>query len=224
LLLKYLGEEGQNCPLSAAVAISPAYDFHDRTHLFAKYERMGMVKGLVNLVKNHQDFLQHHKQSCLDWDGMVNSRTVRDFDQAAIVGRPPNRGSARVGMEAYGTSSPDKLTGNRREREFLHFATVDDYYTASSCKHYIRCITTPTLAISARDDFLSAHTSVPTKTEDIGIGMCVLTTPHGGHVSFSDRFGCAAGSGPASCWSDRVSAAWIHTCCTTGTKIEKIEV
>jgi hypothetical protein len=47
LLLKYLGEEGQNCLVSAAVAISPAYDFHDRTHLFAKYERMGMVKGYV---------------------------------------------------------------------------------------------------------------------------------------------------------------------------------
>ena len=222
LLLKYLGEEGENCIISAAVAISPAYDFHDRTHLFTKYERMGMVNGLINLVKNHEGFLKNHPDSCLDWNGMMNCRTVREFDQAAIVGKPPNEGSNRVGMDAYGTSSPDKLTGNRHKRDFLHFATVDDYYTASSSKHYIQCITIPTLAISSKDDFLSAHTSVPTKSELIGTGMCVLMTPHGGHVSFSDCFGNAYG--PASCWSDRVSAAWIKSCTITVPVAEEIKV
>jgi predicted alpha/beta-fold hydrolase len=34
LLLKYLGEEGENCPRSSVVAISPSFDFHVRGSQF----------------------------------------------------------------------------------------------------------------------------------------------------------------------------------------------
>jgi predicted alpha/beta-fold hydrolase len=209
ILLKYLGEEGSGCPLSAAVAISAAFDFHDRTPLFRKYERMGLVAGLIHLANQHKHILQNNPESFLDWEGMIGAKTIREFDQAAIVGRAPvqRRSHARFGMESHG--SPDKLTGRSEDRAFLHFATVDDYYTASSSIRYTHLIQTPTLAINARDDFLAAYSSVPGELGRVGSGLCVVLTPHGGHVSFPEA--PWAGHGLGSSWSDRAAAAWIRS-------------
>ncbi len=144
-----------------------------------------MLQGLIDLVKKHRDFLQHHPQSRLDWSGMLNAKTIRDFDQAAIVGKP--------------NSAEDKA--------FLHFPTVDAYYTASSAKHYTHRICRPTLTINSEDDHISSVMSVPTDLSQIGSGMAVLRTANGSHVSFSDA--CWKAYGVNSTWSDRAAAAWL---------------
>eukprot|EP00605_Chrysophyceae_sp_TOSAG23-4_P002112 GSChrysophyteH1.ASY1.ANO1.2338.1 assembled CDS len=187
LLLKYLGEEAGSCPLTSAVVISPAYDFMKRSPKFAQYERAGMVQGLIALVKKHESFLKNHKDSMLQWDGMINSKTIRDFDQAAI------------------------LTGRSSDRDFLHFASVDEYYAASSAKFFSHLIEVPTLSISAVDDFLSCSDSVPDDLAQVGPGLVLLKTPHGGHVSFSDLVWSS--HGPHSTWSDRAAAQWLRASC-----------
>ena len=210
LLLKYVGEEGEGCPLSGAVAISPAYDFHERTPKFAQYEAAGMVQGLRSLVLKHESFLKNNADSMLDWEGMINARTIRDFDQAAIVGSRCSVAS-KDGTTSSTTSATAQREGSNAtsnmDTSFLHYASVDEYYTASSACRYSHLIHTPTLSISAVDDFLSAADSVPTSLDKIGSGLVVLKLPHGGHVSFSDSL--FSGHGPHSCWTDRVCAEWL---------------
>ena len=217
LLLKYLGEEGENCPRSSVVAISPSFDFHVRGSQFIKFEKLGMLNSLIKLVQTHKHYLENHSNSYLDWNGMINSKTIRDFDQAAIVGCPPNKSKERYAMESSG--SPDKLTGKSNQKDFLHYASVDDYYTASSCKYYTHLITIPTLTINAEDDPISTSLTVPTKLEQIGKGVVCLRVANGSHVSFSDNFfsGKKHIYGPASCWMDRVATAWLSTSTSTST-------
>lgn len=164
LLLKYLGENGENALLKSAVAISPSFDFHKKTSLFLPFSMIA-VKGLIKYVKEHGDFLRNHPSSLLDWDSMVRSKTIYEFDQAAIVGRhrnddPPTR--------------------------YLHFPSVEEYYSKSSCIHVAHNITIPTLALCAEDDPVCSIQGAPTSHDQIGTGLSVVKVKHGGHVGFGD--------------------------------------
>lgn len=208
LLLKFLGEEGSDCLLSSAVAVSPSYDMTDgmRTPQFEKYEKLGMCQSLVDLVKRHEKFLKTHPDSKLDWDGMVNAKTIKQFDQAAIVGKKTGTGSP-PGGEDFG--SPQRLTGV--VDDFLHFASVEDYYVASSSIHFSHLIQVPCLSISSVDDPVCSHRGVPTNIQQVGKGLVVLKTYHGGHVAFVDNpigsHGIKYGYGSA--WSDRMVSTWF---------------
>ena len=180
LLLKYLGEHGEEAGLRSAVAISPCFDFHKRTALFGQFSRMA-VKGLVKYARYHRKFLEHHPTSVLDFEGMVKARNIYEFDESAIVGRYRSDGSGR----------------------FLHHRSVDEYYRTSSCLHVASQITTPTLALCAHDDPVCSIDGAPKNVTQIGKGLAVVKVKHGGHVGFGDSpFG-------STYFCDRIAALWM---------------
>jgi len=66
----------------------------------------------------------------------------------------------------------------------LHgFRDVDDYYSQSSSRQYLRQIETPVLVIHALDDPFLPPTAVPNDS-DLSHAVTLELSPHGGHVGF----------------------------------------
>ncbi len=66
----------------------------------------------------------------------------------------------------------------------LHgFKNVDDYYTKSSCKQFLKYITTPTLILHSKDDPFMNEAALPTEKE-LSPSVTLELTEHGGHVGF----------------------------------------
>ena len=63
------------------------------------------------------------------------------------------------------------------------FDSADDYYRRCSCIGFLNEITTPTLILHARDDPLM-HEDVVPRAEELGPGICLELSNHGGHVGF----------------------------------------
>lgn len=111
----------------------------------------------------------------------MNSRSILEFDEAAIVGRHRSDGSGR----------------------FLHHPSVDDYYKKSSCIHVAHLITTPTLVLCAQDDPVCSIEGAPKCLTQMGRGLAVVKVKHGGHVGFGDH--------PLSptFFCDRIAGLWM---------------
>ena len=184
LLLKYLGEQGATAKaiLKSAVAICPSFDFFVKSDTF-KYFSAGAVKSLQALVKTHAAFLKDHPTSKLDWNGMMKAKNIREFDQAAMVG------ALKGGADDY-----------------LHHPTVDDYYDSSSSIKVSFNVQVPTLAICASDDPVCASEGAPTHLHQVGPGLMVLTSRHGGHIGF---LGGWLGAG-RTYWCDTLAREWIQ--------------
>lgn len=152
-LLKYLGEVRGNSPLHAAVAVSVPFD--------------------LAAAADHID------------------RGFSRIYQAHLVRRMKASTRARIRRLGDLPIDHERLARARSFRDFddavtapLHgFAGVDDYYTRSSCRPWLRHIETPTLIIHARDDpFVGPH-AVPSRGE-VGPGVELAISAHGGHVGF----------------------------------------
>ncbi len=63
------------------------------------------------------------------------------------------------------------------------FKNVDDYYTKSSCKQFIKHITTPTLILNSKDDPFMNAAALPNEDE-LSPSVTLELTEHGGHVGF----------------------------------------
>jgi predicted alpha/beta-fold hydrolase len=63
------------------------------------------------------------------------------------------------------------------------FDSADDYYHRCSCIGYLKQIQTPTLILHANDDPLMYPDVLP-QLEDLGPGICLELSNHGGHVGF----------------------------------------
>lgn len=84
-----------------------------------------------------------------------------------------------------------ELAGLKTFRQFdnaitapLHgFRDVDDYYSQSSSRQYVRHIDTPTLILHALDDPFLPPAAIP-KDAELGHAVTLELSRHGGHVGF----------------------------------------
>ena len=139
------------------------------------------VMSLQSLVKQHRDVLENNPESKLDWQGMMRARNIREFDEAAIVGKDKN--------------------------DYLHHPTVEDYYEQSSCIRFTKGVTVRTLAICAGDDPVCSTDGAPSDLSSgtVGPGLAILKVAHGGHVGFAADF-----LFPSRYWCDEAAAQWMR--------------
>lgn len=84
-----------------------------------------------------------------------------------------------------------KLNNGMSIRDFDHYVTVplygfaslDDYYSKSSSRFYLKTIKVPTLLICAADDPFLTPDSFPS-ADEISPQVCLELTQYGGHVGF----------------------------------------
>ncbi|XP_028805779.1 embryogenesis-associated protein EMB8 [Neltuma alba] len=154
VLVKYLGEEGENIPVAGAVAICSPWDlligdrFISRRLVQKLYDR-ALAIGLQGYAKMHQP----HFTRLANWEGIEKSLSIRDFDDHAtrIVGK---------------------------------YETVDTYYRRCSSSLYIQSVAVPLLCISALDDPVCTREAIPWDECRANKNIVLATPKHGGHLAF----------------------------------------
>ncbi|KAM7507641.1 hypothetical protein LguiA_018094 [Lonicera macranthoides] len=152
ILVKYLGEDGENVPIAGAAAVFSPWDLliGDRficRRLVQKLYDRALTIGLQGYAQLHQP--QYSRLA--DWDGIVKSRSIRDFD---------NYATCHVGK----------------------FETVDTYYRRCSSASYVGNVSIPLLCINALDDPVCTREAIPWDECRANKNIVLATTKHGGHL------------------------------------------
>ncbi|XP_061346307.1 embryogenesis-associated protein EMB8 [Gastrolobium bilobum] len=154
ILIKYLGEDGENIPVAGAVAICGPWDlligdrFITRRRVQRFYDK-ALAIGLQGYAKLHQP----HFSRLANWEGIEKSLSIRDFDDHAtrIVGK---------------------------------YETVDTYYRRCSSSIYVQSVSIPLLCISALDDPVCTREAIPWDECRANKNIVLATVKHGGHLAF----------------------------------------
>lgn len=155
VLVKYCGEQGAQCALKAAVAVSAPLALapsaqrinQGGSKVYQQYLLNRLKATMLRKLERHRDFPLPVSSAQI-----LALKTIRDFD--------------------------DLLTAP------LHgFQNADDYYLKSSGKAFLKQVRIPLLLVHAQDDpFLSP--AVLPKADEIPPCVQLLVSRHGGHVGF----------------------------------------
>ena len=151
-LIKYMGELGEKCPLTAAMAISIPFDLgicaKELETGFARIYQSYLINSLI--IKTRDKF--KNKLAPIDLSRLNEWTNFYSFD--------------------HNVTAP------------LHnFDSVDDYYSKSSCKQFIKHITTPTLILHSKDDPFMNQSALPNE-DDLSESVTLELSEQGGHVGF----------------------------------------
>lgn len=161
VLLKWLGEQGQNLNLFAAVAVSvPLVLGICATKLdtgFSRLYRKNLLDELRSYLNNKLRHLesQGHEDEANQLNALGDLNTIQSFWEY----------DDRVVAPLHG------------------FIDVHDYYRRSSSRQFLQAITVPTLLIQAVDDPFMTSEVLPQPSE-ISASVVLEFTERGGHVGF----------------------------------------
>ncbi|CAL9131191.1 unnamed protein product [Musa textilis] len=154
ILVKYLGEDGENTPIAGAVSVCSPWDLVvcDRfisRKLVQRFYDKALTIGLKGYAQLHQPVLTR----LANWEGIRKSCSVRDFDSHA---------TCHVGK----------------------FETVDTYYRCCSSVGFIGNVAVPLLCISSLDDPVCTREAIPWDECRANQNIVLATTAHGGHLAY----------------------------------------
>ncbi|KAH7282286.1 hypothetical protein KP509_35G023600 [Ceratopteris richardii] len=156
ILVRYIGQEGDSCPLAGAVSLCNPFnlviadeDFHKG---FNNVYDSALASALRKIFKKHAPLFEGIGGE-YDIRKAATARSVRDFD--------------------------DGLT-----RVSFGYKSVDDYYRDASSSRSIKDVKIPLLCIQAADDPIAPARGIP-RAEILENGNCFLViTPAGGHLGW----------------------------------------
>jgi predicted alpha/beta-fold hydrolase len=156
MLLKLLGEDGENSILKSAVSISAPMDLDITAKAinrgFSKRYQAHLLKPLkITLLKKFDTFNMEYLLNKTRQD-IQNIKTIEEFDELYTA---PING----------------------------FGTAKNYYDKCSAKQFLKHIKTPTLIIHALDDPFMTPEILP-KADEISKHVKIELSKHGGHVGF----------------------------------------
>ena len=155
VLLKYCGEQQQNNPLAAAVAVSPPLD------LAACATRIN--QGSSKIYQRY--LLQRLKRSTL-----AKLKQFKPFPLPLT----PRKVKQLASIEQFDELYTAPIHG---------FASAQDYYQKSSAKAFLQHITIPTLIIHAKDDPFLSDAVIPA-AQELSDKIHYELASGGGHVGF----------------------------------------
>ncbi|RHY90185.1 hypothetical protein DYB26_004753 [Aphanomyces astaci] len=160
IMVKYIGEEGAACPLSAAVSVGNPYDFmcNSRNMNFSFVHDAiyngPLATNLNNLFFHqsnaHQMFADHPDINLV---ALQATTRVWDFDE-------------QLTRRAFG------------------YASVSEYYRDASSSQYLKHVKIPLLLLSAKDDPICIHTATPFDDVVANEYLMLAVTDTGGHLGF----------------------------------------
>lgn len=155
VLLKWLGEDGVDSPLTAGVSVSAPLDLHRSSRR--------MNTGFSRVYQKHL------------LDSLKNS-LGRKAQDPELAQRMPPLGPPHV-------FSNFRYFDDHFTAPLHGFNGVDDYYTRASSRPYLNQIEVPTLLVHAMDDPFVCETAVPTQA-DVSDSVTLRLSKRGGHVGF----------------------------------------
>ncbi|KAG9409474.1 hypothetical protein AC1031_019733 [Aphanomyces cochlioides] len=182
IMVKYIGEEGERCPLTAAVSVGNPYDIvectRNLTHsLLPRLLYSGeMAKGLVSLFfersNAHEKFATY---PAIDLAKIRQVRTPSEFDEDVT-------------------------------RRIFGYDTVSEFYRDASCAQYLKRVRIPLLCLTADDDPICVDRSTPHDDVKASDYIILATTTTGGHLGFY------SGNNPFETPDQWSSNAIVHFC------------
>ena len=179
ILLKYLGEQGEQLQdsVAAAVAISPPFDFMKGKYIMSRGLGLGYTQQLLRGIR--ADLMQHPERyeglQGVQLDKALGARTLHEFDDYFTA---PVHG----------------------------FENHLDYYMTVASKNYIHNVRIPTLILRAVDDPFFDPTDIPYALIQRNPFLYAGIVEHGGHVGFVE--GSAYG-GQHQFWAERQTANFL---------------
>ncbi len=128
VLLKYLGEEGAQAPLSAAISICPPFDLAESARALARPGGGLYQRFLLSGMKKAMRVKYQSMPIPFDWDRAMQSRNFFDFDDIVTA---PLHGFKDVD-EYYRESSSGQFLGSITKPTLLISALDDPFMTAAS--------------------------------------------------------------------------------------------
>lgn len=154
VLLKWLGETGHACPVTAACAISVPFDLQNSANKlesgFSKFYQWVLLRRIHKAIRiKHTQMIRTAPR---DLKTILSLRSFMEFD--------------------------DQYTAP------IHgFKGAKDYYRTSSCKPYLKDIRVKTLVLHAQDDPFMSPSAVPSVSE-LSETVTLELAKNGGHVGF----------------------------------------
>jgi len=156
MLLKLLGEQGNNSPLSAAVSVSAPLQLdvcaNAMTKGFSRFYQRILLKDLNASLEKKYKKHDMRKLIGLEKKDVKNLKTFWEFDGAYTA---PIHG----------------------------FKSALDYYQRCSSKQFLKDVRIPTLIIHSTDDPFMTTEILPSKKE-LSDSITLELSSHGGHVGF----------------------------------------
>ncbi|TKY67908.1 Embryogenesis-associated protein EMB8 [Spatholobus suberectus] len=156
ILVRYLGQESHNCPLSGAVSLCNPFNLVVADEDFRKgfniiYDK-ALSKALCKIFKKHALLFEDLGRE-YNIPMAANAKSVREFD--------------------------DGLT-----RVSFGFKSVDEYYSNSSSSDSIKHVKTPLLCIQAANDPIAPNRGIPREDIKENPNCLLVVTPNGGHLGW----------------------------------------
>ncbi|KAI9138697.1 Alpha/Beta hydrolase protein [Paraphysoderma sedebokerense] len=157
ILVKYLGEEGDNVVFDGGISVSNPFDF-ERGSLWLRSTWLNRnVYSRVMAGNLKRGFLKHShvllKDQRIKYDLVMKARLIYEFD--------------------------DRLT-----RVSFNYLTVEDYYRDASSFRYLKRVRTPLLCVNAIDDPISPKSTIPYEEAKNNPYVLIATTEKGGHIGY----------------------------------------
>ncbi|KAF0683106.1 Aste57867_24794 [Aphanomyces stellatus] len=161
LLVKYLGQEGERCPLNAAVSVGNPFDameiyrhLNDSAMTYHVYYR-AMTKKFLKLFFEESNVHEHiaDKHPTVDMCAMKECSFMWDVDHLMTL----------------------KVFG---------YKSVSEYYRDCSSTPYIQHVRIPLLCLSAKDDPVCVHSAIPIDDCLANDKIVLAITDRGGHLGF----------------------------------------
>ena len=189
LLACYLGQEKENCLLSAAVCVSCPFnlrsssDFIESSLIGRVYSRH-MTKGLLRFTETNEEMLRMCPHR-VDFEKVYQAKCLKDYDENAT----------------------SKIFG---------LPCANDYYEKYSSLQFVKTIAVPTLFISSVDDPVCGDKVVKEAANTLFENpfTVVAASSRGGHVGFIEaRDGNVLKWVKANdSWADRTGAEFFANC------------
>ncbi|ETM39503.1 hypothetical protein L914_14365, partial [Phytophthora nicotianae] len=161
VLVKYLGEDGNQARLTAGISVGNPFDMVKCSKNIEgplinrlTYSRV-LSAGLSDLFFNRSNAHEVFRDfPGLDLEALRNVKKVSEFDELFTI-------------------------------KHFNYKSVDEFYQDGSCITRLAKVTVPLLCLNAEDDPISVATSLPTKEMvEANENIILCTTKSGGHLAF----------------------------------------
>ncbi|KAJ1770037.1 medium-chain fatty acid ethyl ester synthase/esterase 2 [Coemansia sp. RSA 1813] len=159
IMTKYIGEEGNGCPLSAGIIVGCPYDMYkvikhldSQRFTFSRFYDLAILNFLKNAFKDNQDQILKIPVG-MDVKKISNSTGIMEFTE-------------EMTRKAFGYKSAKDLL---------------DY---SSCKNYMDDIKIPVLFLNSLDDPICIKSLIPFEKFVNNPNIVLALTENGGHIGY----------------------------------------
>lgn len=153
ILLKWMGETEKTNPLKAAIAISVPFDLH-----------VASKKINAGFSRLYQWYLV-------------------SYAKKKLMDKFKNQSNEKYNLELLATINSLRDYDSLYTVPVHGFESVDEYYSQTSSRHYLKTISVPTLLLHAKDDPFMTEEAIPQPNE-LSSKVKLELTETGGHVGF----------------------------------------